>query len=134
VQQPAAAQIDNSNAIVFELGDKQMLARRIEREMVDAAIDRPKWDLVLQFEKSRAVLLRDARASGHSKHQDNCQQSQQSLKFLQRHFTFLWLRQSSGPEADGFANGVVANLTCRYSHLNCHPHRRRAHGQFANRC
>jgi hypothetical protein len=51
VQQPAAAQIDNSNAIVFELGDKHMLARRIECEMIDAAVDRPKWDLVLHHER-----------------------------------------------------------------------------------
>ena len=67
MQQPAAAQIDNSNAIVFELGDKHMLARRIECEMIDAAVDRPECDLFLQFEKSLADLLRDTRARGYAK-------------------------------------------------------------------
>jgi hypothetical protein len=74
VQQPAAAQIDNSNAIVFELRDEHVFARRIEREMIDAAVNCPKWDLVLEFEKL-AVLLRNARARSYYTRQNSHQQS-----------------------------------------------------------
>lgn len=59
VQQAAAGQINHSNTVVLQLRNEHVLVRRIEREMIDATVDRPERDLTLEFENSLAVLLGD---------------------------------------------------------------------------
>jgi len=57
VQQPVAAQIDHPNTVVLELSDEQVLARKIERQMINAPVHCPKRNLALKAQDRSAILL-----------------------------------------------------------------------------
>src|SRR5262249_51624436 len=57
VLQLATAEIHNRNAVIFELRNEHLLARRIEREVIDAPSDGPEWYLAVKLENSCTVRV-----------------------------------------------------------------------------
>jgi hypothetical protein len=118
MQQFGAAQIDNTNTIVLQLSDEDVLARAIECEMIDASFHSSERYFALEFQKCIRALLGDGQARGQPRRQGS---QQASCSPTDTCVLFLRQRMPRVRSAGHAANSSQIHCAAHFNHRRRRP-------------